>query len=126
MPPRQIQLVKKKFDSMHVRKLNQIMQEQDVGNIIAITMEEGLANIFVISQAKTLLKCKVEKSITKSRGAMSAAKNATSKSKFYDQIIYGLVKNFSPEDGGSNAKIGCIVVGSPGFTRENFFAYLKG
>ena len=59
---------------------------------------------------------------------MSAAKNATSKSKFYDQIINALIKNFSSEEGNGGAanKIGCIVVGSPGFTRENYFNYLKG
>ena len=57
---------------MHVRRLNEMIQEQDAGNVIAITMEEGMAHIFVISQHKTLLKQKIEKSITKSRGAMSA------------------------------------------------------
>jgi len=110
---------------MHVRKLNQIIKEQDVGTVVAITMEEGLANIFVISQAKTLLKAKIEKSITKSRGAMSALKNATSKTKFYDQIINAMIRNFSGENQVINARIGCIVIGSPGFTRENFFNYLK-
>ena len=64
--------MKKVFDSMHVRRLNEMIQEQDAGNVIAITMEEGMAHIFVISQHKTLLKQKIEKSITKSRGAMSA------------------------------------------------------
>jgi len=39
-------------------------------------MEEGLANVFVITQAKTLLKARIEKSITKSRGAMATQKNA--------------------------------------------------
>ena len=53
-------------------------------------MEEGLANIFVISQAKTILKTTVQKSITKSRGAMSAQKNASSKGKFYDHILAAL------------------------------------
>ena len=61
---------------MHVRKLNQIIQEQDVGNVIAITMEEGIAHIFVISQAKTLLKAKIEKAIAKSRGGVTAQKSA--------------------------------------------------
>lgn len=42
-------IVKPVFDSMHVRRLNQMIQEQDVGQVIAITMEEGIANIFVIS-----------------------------------------------------------------------------
>jgi len=75
-PPRQIMIVKPVFDSMHVRRLNQMIAEQDAGNVAAITMEEGIANIFVISQNKTLLKARIDKSITKSRGAMAAQKNA--------------------------------------------------
>lgn len=64
-------IVKPVFDSMHVRRLNQMIQEQDVGQVIAITMEEGIANIFVISQQKTLHKAHIDKAITKSRGAMA-------------------------------------------------------
>ena len=48
-PPRSITIMKPVFDSMHVRKLNQISEEGEQGQVVAITMEEGLANIFVIS-----------------------------------------------------------------------------
>ena len=111
---------------MHVRKLNQMIKEQDTGSVVAMTMEEGLAHIFVISQAKTLLKAKIEKSISQSRGGMSAQKSALSKNKFYDHIINALIKNFAAGEGQTaNSRIGCIVIGSPGFTRENFFNYLR-
>lgn len=85
-----------------------------------------MAHVFAITQAKTLLKAKIEKSITKSRGAMAAKKNATSKSKFYDQIINALIKNFAVAEGSNlaNNRIGCVVFGSPGFTRDNFYQYL--
>ena len=56
---------------------------------------------------------------------MSAQKNASSKSKFYDQIINALTHNFSSEGNAANERIGCMVVGSPGFTRENFYNYMK-
>ena len=39
-----------------------MISEQETGHVVAIIMEEGLANIFVISQAKTILKARVEKS----------------------------------------------------------------
>ena len=125
-PPRQIMIVKKVFDSMHVRRLNQMIQEQETGSVIAVTMEEGMAHVFAITQAKTLLKAKIDKSITKSRGAMAAKKNASSKSKFYDQIINALIKNFGVAEGSTlvNSRIGCVVFGSPGFTRDNFYNYL--
>jgi stalled ribosome rescue protein Dom34 len=34
---------------MHVRKLDQMIREQEQGNLIAITMEEGIAHIFLVS-----------------------------------------------------------------------------
>ena len=88
-------------------------------------MEEGMANIFVITQAKTLLKQNIQKTLTKSRGAMAAQKNATQKQKFYDTIIASLIKNFSTDTQQVNPRIGCLVIGSPGFTRENFFNYMR-
>ena len=65
-------------------------------------MEEGLAHLFVITQAKTLLKAKIEKAITKSRGAMAAQKNQQQKSKFFDYIIEALITNFAAEGGAVN------------------------
>ena len=34
-------------------------EEGEQGQVVAITMEEGLANIFVISQAKTIQKATI-------------------------------------------------------------------
>jgi stalled ribosome rescue protein Dom34 len=64
-PPRQITILKRVFDSMHVRRLEQMVKEEDQGHLIAITMEEGIANIFLVSQHKTVLKAKIEKTIQK-------------------------------------------------------------
>ena len=60
-----ITLVKKEFDSMHVHRLQQIKKDDEAGHIIAITMEEGIANIFMISQHKTVSKGKITKSVAK-------------------------------------------------------------
>ena len=56
---------------------------------------------------------------------MSAQKNAQSKGKFYDHIITALITHFASDGHQANAKIGCMIVGSPGFTRENFHNYIK-
>jgi len=44
--PMKITLIKRRFDSMHVRKLNEAASESQQGSILAITMEEGIAHIF--------------------------------------------------------------------------------
>ena len=91
-------LMKTEFDSMHVRRLNAIIREGDQGGIIGVTMEEGIAHIFAISAQKTLLKAKIEKSVTKNKGAASSMKHAQSKNKFFDNVIAALELNFSGEN----------------------------
>ena len=56
---------------------------------------------------------------------MAAQKNKQQKSKFFDYIIDALITNFAAEGGAVNQRISSLVVGSPGFTRENFFHYLR-
>ena len=85
-------------------------------------MEEGIAHIFVVSQHKTLMKAKVEKSIAKNNGH---GKSAQTKSRFFDLVIDAILKNFSGENQTAFAKVNCVVVGSPGFVCENFVNHLK-
>lgn len=40
-------------------------------------------------------------------------------------MIDAVIKNFSGENASAYAKVNCVVVGSPGFTCENFSNYLK-
>jgi stalled ribosome rescue protein Dom34 len=44
--PSKITLIKKRFDSMHVRKLFEAIKESKKGSMIAITMEEGICHIW--------------------------------------------------------------------------------
>lgn len=62
-----------------------MIKEGEQGHLMAITMEEGIAHLFLVSQNKTVMKAKIEKSIAKNNGAFSKA--ASSKARFYDLII---------------------------------------
>jgi protein pelota len=123
-PPRQIMIVKRDFDSIHVMRLNQMIQEEDQGHLIAITMEEGIAHIFIVTQHKTMLKQKVEKTVAKST-KFNASKKSSQKNKFFELVVQALEKEFTGENGYLFAKVKCCVIGSPGFVRENFYNYLK-
>lgn len=87
-------------------------------------MEEGIANIFLVSQHKTILKGKIEKAIAKNNGGANS-KAASSKARFFDLVIESVVKNFSGENATAFAKVNCVVIGSPGFVCENFCVHLK-
>jgi protein pelota len=79
-------IVKRDFDSIHVMRLNQMIQEEDQGHLIAITMEEGIAHIFIVTQHKTMLKQKVEKTVAKST-KFNASKKSSQKNKFFELVV---------------------------------------
>lgn len=121
IPPRQVMIVKRDFDSQHVRLLNQMITESEQGHLVALTMEEGLAHIFLVSQQKTMLKAKIEKS---TRKAQHLAKKSV-KNKFFESVLKQLHFNFTGDNAYAYKRVNCIIVGSPGFVAENFYNFLK-
>ena len=86
--PMQITLVKRQFDSMHVRKLKEAGAEAPQGSLLAITMEEGIAHVFLVTRSTTKLKAKIEKHIAKNKAFSS--KTEKDKKKFFLQITQAL------------------------------------
>lgn len=62
---KQVTLIKRQFDSQHVRRLKEAAAEGKGGQILAIVMEEGIAHIFIVSGQTSKLKAKIEKHISK-------------------------------------------------------------
>jgi hypothetical protein len=51
-------------------------------------MEEGIANLFLVSRSISKLKAKIEKRISKKKGVAAAAGAVDKqKSKFYEQVL---------------------------------------
>lgn len=89
-----ITLIKKHFDSMHVRKLKEATSGAAQGQIAAIVMEEGIAHLFLVSNQTSKLKAKIQKNISKKKAFGN--KTETQKKKFFEQIESALETNFNP------------------------------
>lgn len=121
--PRQITLVKPVFDSMHVRRLDAMGDEEKQGNLVAITMEDGLANIFLVSKNKSLHKAKIEKTVAKNKGAFS--KHEKTRNRFFELVLQACIDQFSGDNSAIYKKVTCVVIGSPGFVAENFQNFFR-
>ena len=62
-----ITLIKRNFDSIHVKKLKEAAGDSQAGQILAIVMEEGIAHIFLVTKSQSKLKAKIEKHISKKK-----------------------------------------------------------
>jgi stalled ribosome rescue protein Dom34 len=60
---------------MHVKKLNEAINNASSKQILCIVMEEGIAHIYLVSSHTSKLKAKIEKNITKKKGIASNTKN---------------------------------------------------
>ena len=68
MAPLKFTLIKRVFDSIHVRKLDEALSINQQGQICVLMMQEGLAQMFMVTKSQTILKSKIEKHIPKKKG----------------------------------------------------------
>lgn len=132
-----ITLIKKVFDSEHVRRLNQAKSDTQHGQILALVMEEGHAQLFLVSNNNTKKKATVNMHIPKKKkaGNMAGGKNMTKNAhgkkinKFYDTIEQIFDQMFNPALDKANVammnSVKAFVIGSPGTVKNNFLAFLK-
>lgn len=79
-------------------------------------MEEGLANLFVMTRSTSILKQRIEKSIPKNKSVHNQYGKA--RDKFFDSCIQAILGKLDLDN------ISNLIVGSPGFVRENFLQYI--
>jgi protein pelota len=79
-------------------------------------MEEGIAHIYLISSHLTTLKAKIEQNVPKKRKGPSNHDKAMSN--FFHKILEAIVKHINFDI------VKCIIVGSPGFTKDQFGNFL--
>jgi protein pelota len=85
-------------------------------------MQEGLANICVVTEFRTVLKQRVEHSIPKKRAGSSALDNGTKA--FYEKVLNTLLRavDFEPKDGNGQR---ALLLASPGFVATEFRRYMQ-
>lgn len=79
-------------------------------------MDEGVAHVCYIRQSITLIKHKIEKAIPKKKSGAELYEKEMQK--FYQQCFEAILDiDFS--------KIKALIIGSPGFVKDNFYNYIK-
>ena len=123
--PMKITLIKRQFDFIHVKKLNEAGSDAAQAQVLCIVMEEGIAHIYLVSKHTSKLKAKIEKHISKKKGF--AKKTETQKNKFFENIENALEMKFNPANTSVNVtkSIKAVVIGSPGFYKDQLYAYLQ-
>jgi len=110
-------LLKSNWDEMHLETLKKATDVTQTSEVVAILMDEGIANLFYLSNTQTVNKGKINLSIPKKRNG--STQHDKGREKFFDHVLNQFLKNINFE----NIKV--IIIASPGFTQEDFKKYME-
>uniref|UniRef100_A0A7S3HQQ8 Protein pelota homolog n=1 Tax=Spumella elongata TaxID=89044 RepID=A0A7S3HQQ8_9STRA len=114
---RPCEITKEHWDSLHLEALADMAEPTKKADLAVLTMQEGLANLCLVKAALTKTCAKIERSLPKKRQQGNQAYD-TALSKFFSDIYESVQKNINFE------VIKVILVGSPGFLKDDFLQYL--
>jgi protein pelota len=113
----QFSVIKKSWDQFSINKISEASNPTMTSDLAVCLMEEGVANIFLVSSHITVCKAKIELSIPKKR--KGASQHDKSLEKFFGYVLEALLKHINFDI------VKCLVIGSPGFVKDQFSAYVN-
>lgn len=114
---RKFVLTKPEWDSMSLERLDLACDASQSAEIAAVIMQEGLCNICLVTAAMTIVRQKIEHTIPRKRKGYNS-QHEKAIDKFFDQIVQGMLRHINFDI------VKCIIVASPGFTKDRFKDYL--
>ncbi|KAJ3399675.1 hypothetical protein HDV05_001655, partial [Chytridiales sp. JEL 0842] len=110
-------LGKEEWDIIALERISTACDVNARADVAAIVLEEGLANICLITQNMTIVKQKIEVNVPRKRKGSS--QHDKGMAKFLDQVYQGLLTHIDFE------VVKVLLIASPGFYREQFLDYVK-
>jgi len=114
---RKFTLTKAHWDSVHIDRIELACDPSQSADIAAVVMQEGLANICLVTSSMTIVRAKLDVNIPRKRRG-DATQHEKGLHKFYDQVIQALLRHVNFD------VVKAIIVASPGFVRQQFFDFM--
>lgn len=105
------------WDSVAIQTLREALSEDRPEAIAAVVMQEGLANICLITEFRTIVKQRVESSIPKKRS--TSKETSGGMTAFYEKTLSNLRYNVDFSIPRT------LLLASPGFVAQDFRAYMQ-
>lgn len=125
------------WDSVAVEQLREATDVRARAHVYAVVMQEGLANICLITEHQTLLRQRVEVAVARKRTGHGADAHDKGLDKFFGTLLTTLLRHVdvapaasaggaggSGTNAGESAKVAPLLLASPGFTAASFLAFI--
>ena len=113
---RPVRIEKHEWDGVDVVRLREAADPAANADLAVMTMDEGLANVFLVGASVTSHRAKVEKAMPRKTGAAGMGYEKALKT-FHKNALDAVLRHVDLE------KVKCFVVAGPGFAKESFLRY---
>lgn len=113
-----IKIVKKKWDVIHNQKLKECIDIKETSEVAILLLDCGTANMYLLTENLYKNIFSINKSIQKKREKNNMSAYKKSIESFFQLVFQNLWGNLNFE------KIKCIVLGGPGFFKNDFYDYI--
>nr|CAG4647097.1 EOG090X07BV [Megafenestra aurita] len=116
-PNRKFSLTKICWDVVALERIDIACDPSQNADVAAIVMQEGLANVCLVTGAMTLVRAKIDVTIPRKRKG-NPGQHEKGLQKFYDNVLQAILRHVNFE------VTRCILLASPGFVKDQFFEYM--
>lgn len=110
-------LIKEEWDSFNLDRISDACDISKQADVAAIVLQEGLANICLLTKHMTVVRQRIEAPIPrKRRGSVTNYEKGLQR--FFDQIYQSILRHFDFEI------LKVIIVAGPGFIKDQIFTYI--
>ncbi|KAI8924878.1 hypothetical protein BC831DRAFT_463271, partial [Entophlyctis helioformis] len=110
-------LGKAEWDSISLERIDDACDISKRADIAAVVMQEGVANICLVTESMTIVRQRIETSIPRKRRG-TTTDHDKGMNRFYDQIMQSIVRHVD------FAVVKVLIIASPGFVKDNLFKYI--
>ncbi|KAM9968223.1 hypothetical protein ACTFIW_002659 [Dictyostelium discoideum] len=114
---REFQLQKQEWDMI---SLELVKNATDIGqraDVAALIMNEGLANLCLITSAMTVVKSRIEVPVPR-KGRSTSDNHQKGLENFFNTILQSMTRNINFD------VVKCFIIASPAFVKDKFFQYM--
>ncbi|CAM9146336.1 unnamed protein product [Ascophyllum nodosum] len=105
------------WDTIHLERIETSSDPSKKAEVAAVVMTGGLAHVCLVTSHMTVTRARIEINIPRKRAGSTDHNKA--KSRFYEAVYQAIVRHVNFE------QIKCVLLGSPGFVKDDFFEFLN-
>ncbi|KAJ3054927.1 hypothetical protein HK097_000343 [Rhizophlyctis rosea] len=114
---RNFTLAKEQWDVISLERIDNACDVTKRADVAAVVLQEGLANLCLVTQNMTIVRQRIETTIPRKRKGSTSSRDK-SMDKFYDQVLQAILRHVNFE------VVKVLILASPGFVKDALYQYI--